>query len=253
MPVLRRPHAHCRGLCPRRLTARSPVFRPRHQNRTPMRLATTSLRHPLAGALRSRRRATVIPATVDTHATPRAVPKSRCRAQQRRPIRDRQRQLALTDAGHRISRPSHCPIKSHRPRTSHQPPRVPSSEAFWTPALATAFGGRPRPRLAAEAMASAAATDVVLLAGGVLPTRVSTRSAVSRSVNRVATAARSVSRRSSRSLTFVLSALIWSSIVDGVLGMVAFSSLRSIGMIDLAGVYHCNAASSTADCSVSFD
>jgi hypothetical protein len=114
--------------------------------------AVNSLRHPLARALRSRRRATVIPATVDTHATPRAVPKSRCRSQQRRPIRDRQRQLALTDAGHRISRPSHCPIKSHRPRTSHQPPRVPSSEAFWTPALATAeqvadsAGSRPRIR-----------------------------------------------------------------------------------------------------------
>jgi len=46
----------------------------------------------------------------------------------------------------------HCPIKSHRPRTSHQPPRVPSSEAFWTPALATAEqvadsgGSRPRIR-----------------------------------------------------------------------------------------------------------
>jgi hypothetical protein len=81
---------------------------------------------------------------------------------------------------------------------------------------------------------------------------VSTRSAVSRSVNRVATVARSVSSRASRSLTFVLSALIWSSIVGVVLGMVAFCSFRSIGMIDLAGVYHCNAASSTADCSVSF-
>jgi hypothetical protein len=37
-----------------------------------------------------------------------------------------------------------------------------------------------------------------------------------------------------------------------VLGMVAFSSFRSIGMIDLAGVYHCNAVSSTADCFVGF-
>jgi len=50
MPVLRRPHAHCRGLCARHRTARSPVLRPRHPNRNPMRLATTSLRHPLAGA-----------------------------------------------------------------------------------------------------------------------------------------------------------------------------------------------------------
>jgi hypothetical protein len=52
----------------------------------------------------------------------------------------------------------------------------------------------------------------------------------------VATVARSVSRRASRSLTFVFSALIWSNIVDVVLGMVAFSGLRSIEMINLAGV-----------------
>ena len=77
---------------------------------------------------------------------------------------------------------------------------------------------------------------MVLLAGGVLLTRVSTRSAVSRSVNRGTTGARSVSRRASRSLTFVFSVLIWSNIVDVVLGMVAFSGFRSIGMINLAGV-----------------
>jgi hypothetical protein len=56
-----------------------------------------------------------------------------------------------------------------------------------------------------------------------LLTRVSTRSAVSRSVNWVAIVARSVSRRASRSLTFVFSALIWSNIVGVVLGMAAFS------------------------------
>jgi hypothetical protein len=65
-----------------------------------------------------------------------------------------------------------------------------------------------------------------------LLTRVSTRSAVSRSVNRAATVARSVSRRASRSLTFVFSAPIWSNIVGVVLGMVAFSSFTSIGMIN---------------------
>jgi hypothetical protein len=101
--------------------------------------------------------------------------------------------------------------------------------------LAAALGGRPRPRLAVEAFASAAAADVVLLAGGVLLTRVSTRSAVSRSVSRAATAARSVSRRASRSLIFVFSALIWSNIVGVVVGIVAFSGFRSIGMINLAG------------------
>ena len=99
--------------------------------------------------------------------------------------------------------------------------------------LAAALGGRPRPRFAVMAFASATAADVVLLAGGVLPTRVSTRSAVSRSVSRVATVARSVSRRASRSLIFVFSALIWSNIVGVVVGMVAFSGVKSIRMINL--------------------
>jgi len=102
--------------------------------------------------------------------------------------------------------------------------------------LTAALGGRPRSRLAVGAFAFAAAVVVVLLAGGVLLTRVSTRSAVWRSVNRVATVARSVSRRASRSLTLAFSALIWSNIVGVVVGMVAFSGFRSIGMINLAGV-----------------
>jgi hypothetical protein len=50
---------------------------------------------------------------------------------------------------------------------------------------------------------------------------------LSKSVNRVATVARSVSRRASRSPSFVFSAPIWSNIVCVVLGMVAFSSFRS--------------------------
>jgi hypothetical protein len=86
------------------------------------------------------------------------------------------------------------------------------------------------------AFAPAAVVDVVLLAGGVLLTRVSTRSAVSRSVSRVAAAARSVSSRARRSLIFVFSALIWSNIVGVVVGMVAFNGFRSIVMIDLGGV-----------------
>jgi hypothetical protein len=47
---------------------------------------------------------------------------------------------------------------------------------------------------------------------------------------------RSVSRRASRSLSFVFSVLIWSNIVVVVLGMVAFSGFRSIKMINLVGV-----------------
>jgi hypothetical protein len=77
--------------------------------------------------------------------------------------------------------------------------------------------------MAVEALAFAVAADVGLRAGGVLLTRVSTRSAVSRSVNWVATVARSVSRRASRSLTLVFSALIWSNIVGVMVGMVAFN------------------------------
>jgi hypothetical protein len=52
----------------------------------------------------------------------------------------------------------------------------------------------------------------------------------------VATAARSVSRRASRSLIFVFSALIWSNILGVVAGMVALSGFRSIAMINLAVV-----------------
>jgi hypothetical protein len=77
---------------------------------------------------------------------------------------------------------------------------------------------------------------LVRLVGGVLLTRIRTRSAVSRSVNWVATVARSVSRRASRSLTFVFSALIWSNVVGVMVGMAAFNGFRSIGMINLAGV-----------------
>jgi hypothetical protein len=102
--------------------------------------------------------------------------------------------------------------------------------------VAAALGGRPQPRLVAAALVSAAAADVALLEDGVLLTRVSTRSAVSRSVNRVATVARSVSRRASRSLTFVFSVLIWSNIVDVVLGMVAFSGFRSTGIDQPIGI-----------------
>jgi hypothetical protein len=113
--------------------------------------------------------------------------------------------------------------------------------------LAAALDGRLGPRLAVGAFASAAAADVVLLAGGVLLTRESTRSAVSRSVSRVATAARSVSRRASRSLIFVFSTLIWFNIVGVVVCMVAFIGFRSITKINLAGVYY-SASSSTVEC-----
>ena len=80
-----------------------------------------------------------------------------------------------------------------------------------------------------RAMIATQLADLGFLPGGALLTRVNTRSAVSRSVNCVAIIARSVSRRASRSLSFVLSALIWSNIVGVVVGMVALSSFSSIG------------------------
>src|SRR6266404_9716642 len=94
--------------------------------------------------------------------------------------------------------------------------------------LAAALGGRPRTRVAVAPFAAAAA-EVGFLPGGVLLTRASTRSAVSRSVNRVATVARSALRRASRSLTFVFSAPIWSNIVGVVVGMVTFSGFGRSG------------------------
>ena len=87
-------------------------------------------------------------------------------------------------------------------RASTRSPRLGALDLRPADLPAAALGGRPRPRLASGAFASAAAADLVLLVGGVLLTRVSTRSAVSRSVSLVATVARSVSRRASRSLTF---------------------------------------------------
>src|SRR2546429_221339 len=70
-----------------------------------------------------------------------------------------------------------------RARTPLAQPRA--SRAGSPPAdlLVAALGGRPRPRVVLEAFASAAEADLGLLAGGVLLTRVSTRSAVSRSIN----------------------------------------------------------------------
>ena len=74
------------------------------------------------------------------------------------------------------------------------------------------------------------------MVGSVVLTRVSTRSAVSRSVNCVVTFAWSASRRASRSLTFVFSAVIWSNIVDVVVVIVTFYGFTLIRMINLSGI-----------------
>ena len=54
VPVLRRPHDHCRSLCTRRHTARPTVFRMRGSGCDPMTILVLSRRHPFAGTSRSR-------------------------------------------------------------------------------------------------------------------------------------------------------------------------------------------------------
>src|SRR6266446_1816241 len=69
-----------------------------------------------------------------------------------------------------------------RARTRSRRPRLRALGSPPADLLVAALGGRPRPRVALEAFASAAEADLGLLAGGALLTRVSTRSAVSRSI-----------------------------------------------------------------------
>ena len=64
-----------------------------------------------------------------------------------------------------------------RARTRSPRPRFRALGSRPADLLVADLGGRPRPRVALEAFASAAEADLGLLAGGVLLTRVSTRSA----------------------------------------------------------------------------
>src|SRR6516164_104268 len=73
------------------------------------------------------------------------------------------------------------PVARARTRSPKLGVRAPASRP--PDLLVPALGGRPRPCLASNVFPSAAATDLGLLAEGVVLTRVSTRSAVSRSVN----------------------------------------------------------------------
>jgi hypothetical protein len=52
-------------------------------------------------------------------------------------------------------------------------------------------------------------------------------------------------RRASRSLSFVFSVVIWSTIVSVVVGIVTFCDFKLIGMLSLDGIYHRSAGSST--------
>src|SRR5262249_33320438 len=67
MPVLRRPHDHCRGLCPRRRTAR-PALRRWDPDLILMTFLPLPRQHPFARTFRSRRRhqVTLVPANTGT-------------------------------------------------------------------------------------------------------------------------------------------------------------------------------------------
>ena len=130
MPVLRRPHDHCRGLCPRRRTAR-PALQRWDPDLIPMTFHPLPWQHPFARTFRSRRRHQVTLVPANTGTTSRTSPRS----------------------GHRTPAAPTTPLSSPalsswRSSQNHPPlqplrrqiaivgqaltafPRVPSSEAF---------------------------------------------------------------------------------------------------------------------------
>ena len=111
MPVLRRPHDHCRGLCPRRRTAR-PARRRWDPDLIPMTFLPLLRQHPFARTSRSRRRhqLTLVPANTGT--TSRTSPRSGHRTPQQRPLRCHHRRSALSDLHQTIHRYSRSDVKS---------------------------------------------------------------------------------------------------------------------------------------------
>ena len=93
MPVLRRPHDHCRGLCPQRRTARPALRRPRDLNLMRLTVFVVPLQHWFAGTSCPRHRARFIPAPANADTTSPTSPQSGHRAPQQRPLRCRQRRL----------------------------------------------------------------------------------------------------------------------------------------------------------------
>jgi hypothetical protein len=112
MPLLRRPHDHCRELRARRRTPRPTSARRRGQYRDAMTPATASLHYPSTGTSRSRSRTTVAPALANPHARPLMVPNSNHQAQHRRPILRGGRRSALNHIARSVPLQSRCPIKS---------------------------------------------------------------------------------------------------------------------------------------------
>ena len=111
VPVLWGPHDHCRGLCPRRRTAR-PALRRWHPDLIPMTFLPVPWYHPFARTFRSRRRDhfTLVPANTGT--TSRTSPRSGHRAPQQRPPRCHHRRSALGDRRKTIHGYSRSDVKS---------------------------------------------------------------------------------------------------------------------------------------------
>ena len=112
MPLLRRPHDHCRELRARRPTARSAVLPGRGQNRDTMTSATDLSHCPPAGEPRFRRRTAVASAPPKARATPSIMPKSPRRPLPRRQTRHRDRRSTDNYTGQRIPHPTSRPVKS---------------------------------------------------------------------------------------------------------------------------------------------
>ena len=111
VPLLRRPHDHCRGLCARRRTPRPTSARRRGQYRDAMTPATASLHYPSAGTSRSR--TTVTPAPANPHARPWMAPDfDPSSAAAATHFLRGGRQSALNHTARSVPLQSRCPIKS---------------------------------------------------------------------------------------------------------------------------------------------
>jgi hypothetical protein len=111
LPLLRRPHDHCRGLCPRRRTAR-PALRRWHPDLIPVTFLLCSCQHPLDGTSRSRRRTSFIPALARAGRAPQTSSQSARRIRRQPPVRNHQRLSALSNPNKTVCRHRRCRDKS---------------------------------------------------------------------------------------------------------------------------------------------
>jgi hypothetical protein len=130
MPLLRRPHDHCRGPCPRLLhrVARPPAPGPAPE---PMTLLIFSCQHPLAGTSRAQRRTSFIPASASAGRTPQTSSQSARRIRRQLPLR--KSSAAFSSQQSSQNRLPATPLSRQIPIDGQLPtafPRVLSSEAF---------------------------------------------------------------------------------------------------------------------------